>query len=359
MGKFTDGVVNKMVDRSLGLMSLHPADFDDTTLEKPAAVSADLGAASRLSGLVSSQSRQTPLPSQPSRPLSSAPVPSSSPFKVSDRQQSQTLQAVHTKQDPFKPLTGDLKTSLDENFPGALPAQVVHERMIRILQRYGFTPENTIFGTSVCSDEINTVKGTLVDTMENYWGEHFPMGGIGGAPYVGMTGFGAFSAHVPENGNVLVLFGPHVGVTADGEVGKTLRTGQDSPSTACGACIAAYNQMMSGGVEADDMYDMQQTWLRGKIGPHVGRIEKAKDPMAELAKVSYEQVEEMMKSITNTNFGPGYLALVGGIQINMPEGYTDYFMPQYFTMQRSADAPESPQWDKLREKVNKILQDSM
>ena len=34
--------------------------------------------------------------------------------------------------------------------------------------------------------------------MASYWGECFPMGGIGGAPFVGKTGFGAFSAHVPD-----------------------------------------------------------------------------------------------------------------------------------------------------------------
>ena len=91
------------------------------------------------------------------------------------------------------------------------------------------------------------------------------MGGIGGAPFVGKTGFAAFSHHVPDDGHVLILFGPHVGVReprkwsgpvvdsrlADaalrqvseaGVVGKYCRKGQSCDSSACGAVLSAYCQ---------------------------------------------------------------------------------------------------------------------
>merc|ERR1712113_756450 len=41
----------------------------------------------------------------------------------------------------------------------------------------------------------------------------------------------------------------------------------------------------------------------------------------------------------NTKFGSGYLALVGGIQLNMPKGYPDYFLPCHFTIQKRDCAP--------------------
>merc|ERR1739847_83853 len=97
---------------------------------------------------------------------------------------------------------------------------------------------------------------------------------------------------------------------------------------------------MAGGVQPDMNLDMQQTWLRGKVAPHVNRIKTAKNPQAELAKVSYEAVAKAMTSIANTDFGPGYLALVGGIQLNMPKGYPDYFQPCYFTIQKKGSAME-------------------
>eukprot|EP00747_Dinoflagellata_sp_TGD_P061666 gnl/TRDRNA2_/TRDRNA2_152628_c2_seq2.p1 gnl/TRDRNA2_/TRDRNA2_152628_c2~~gnl/TRDRNA2_/TRDRNA2_152628_c2_seq2.p1 ORF type:complete len:128 (-),score=34.38 gnl/TRDRNA2_/TRDRNA2_152628_c2_seq2:150-482(-) len=86
--------------------------------------------------------------------------------------------------------------------------------------------------------------------------------------------------------------------------------------------------------------DMQQSWLREQVAPHVDRIKGAANPMAELAKVAYEAVLKTIKAIVNTNFGPGLLVLVGGIQINMPKGYPDYFMPLHFTIQRRSSSPE-------------------
>jgi len=44
----------------------------------------------------------------------------------------------------------------------------------------------------------------------------FTISGIGGLPFVGKTGWAAFSSHVPEDGNVVVLFAPHVGVDSYG-----------------------------------------------------------------------------------------------------------------------------------------------
>merc|ERR1712217_342392 len=234
----------------------------------------------------------------------------------------------------------EVSHALDLHFPGALPGPEVHNRLLEVLGDYGFKPENTILGTSICSDEINTVNGTMVDLMKQYWGTNFPLGGIGGAPYVGKTGFFAFSHHVPDNGNVLVVYGPHVGITASGEVGKCLRVGQNKESTACGACVAAYQQSLAGGVDPDMSLDMQQSWLRGQIAPHLDRIKTAKNPMAELAFVSFESVKQTVTAIANTKFGPGHLALVGGIQLNMPKGYPDYFLPCSFTIQKGDEVPE-------------------
>jgi hypothetical protein len=52
------------------------------------------------------------------------------------------------------------------------------------------------------------------------------MGGLGGIPFIGRVGFGAVSAHVPHNGNLFILFAPHVGVTPDGKIGQYAREGQ-------------------------------------------------------------------------------------------------------------------------------------
>jgi len=51
------------------------------------------------------------------------------------------------------------------------------------------------------------------------------MGGLGGIPFIGKVGFGAFAGHVPKDGNLFILFAPHVGVTPDGVIGRFARDG--------------------------------------------------------------------------------------------------------------------------------------
>jgi hypothetical protein len=50
-------------------------------------------------------------------------------------------------------------------------------------------------------------------------GEVFHMGGLGGIPFTGKTGFNAFSSHVPDHGNLFVLMAPHVGVSRSAKIG--------------------------------------------------------------------------------------------------------------------------------------------
>jgi hypothetical protein len=44
--------------------------------------------------------------------------------------------------------------------------------------------------------------------------------------FTGKTGWGAFSSHVPTpDGNIVVMFAPHVGIDRDGVVGRIHRDG--------------------------------------------------------------------------------------------------------------------------------------
>jgi len=48
---------------------------------------------------------------------------------------------------------------------------------------------------------------------------------LAGLPFTGKTGWGAFSAHVPVDGNIVIMFAPHVGIDRNGNVGKITRDG--------------------------------------------------------------------------------------------------------------------------------------
>ena len=169
-----------------------------------------------------------------------------------------------------------------------------------------------------------------------------PMGGLGGAPFVGKTGFGAFSGHVPDNGNVVILFGPHIAISESGELGAYQRIGQREMSHACGAVLGAYEQCKHSSSKDDesDNLDMQQAWLRKQVRKEIRKIKKHKEPLQALMLVAYEAVKEKLLKCVNTSFGTGKLVLIGGIQLNMPDPSADHFQPLCFTVESAGQAPK-------------------
>ena len=130
-------------------------------------------------------------------------------------------------------------------FPGALLSSDLDSAIARTLNARGFTPQNTLFGHSVCSDEVNNKDEQLVDLMVSRWQEGFSLGGLGGLPFAGKSGFRAYLHHVPDSGKLLIMFAPHVGIDAEGRVGALQRDGQDAVSKACGAAVGSYKAIQA------------------------------------------------------------------------------------------------------------------
>eukprot|EP00931_Biecheleriopsis_adriatica_P047199 TRINITY_DN2717_c0_g3_i1.p1 TRINITY_DN2717_c0_g3~~TRINITY_DN2717_c0_g3_i1.p1 ORF type:complete len:692 (-),score=120.97 TRINITY_DN2717_c0_g3_i1:157-2232(-) len=239
------------------------------------------------------------------------------------------------------PARSPIYQAMQKHFPGALPSQALHERKRAILKKYGFTSHNTLMGTSLCPDEINNDSSDLPVLMSQHWGESFPMGGISGAPFVGKTGFRAFSSHVPDDGNIIILFGPHVGISAAGEIGCCLRLGQEENSTACGAVIAAYRACLAGdaGDSGPGSYDKQMDWIKQQLAPHVKQIQSEENPMTALSYQSYKMIQGQLEDVVDNDFGTGWLCLVGGIQINLPEGLEDHFLPCTLELRKAGEEP--------------------
>ena len=142
---------------------------------------------------------------------------------------------------------GSFESSLRANFPGSLSDSAVALRVAAALRERGYTPNNTLVGSSLCSDEINDTSESLIGDFQNKLGVEgvFNLGGLGGLPFVGISGMGAFTSHCPVDGKIFIVFGPHVGIANDGTVGKIERVGKDSVSGACGAGIGAYKAIMA------------------------------------------------------------------------------------------------------------------
>jgi len=236
-------------------------------------------------------------------------------------------------------LTGsssDFDRLVKKTFPGAISNTKLTKKVVAALESKGFTPGNTLVATSFCADELARV---LEDDFVNIYGQNFNLGGLSGFPFAGNTGWGAMSAHVPDNGFCLTIHGPHVGITQDGVVGKVERSGIALVDSCCGSAIAASNYLKGitdGGAKIttklQQFSDFQQGAVQELILPHGKRLNDADDRMKELPYALYDSQDVLVRDIIESGKGgiKQGLALLGGIQINTGPDTDDYFHPLRF-----------------------------
>ena len=167
-----------------------------------------------------------------------------------------------------------------------------------------------------------------------------------GFPFGGVTSFGAMAHHIPNGGSCLVVYGPHVGVDSDGVVGKVNRRGRDGSGACCGSAAAAagyVSKLTSGEIQPADIpndpIDAQQFWVGNALAVHGERLKNASEPDVELPLALFDCQDDMMNKIVSKGCGEvageGLIALLGGIQINTPEGVSDYFLPKVFQLKNN------------------------
>mmetsp|Transcript_9577 Transcript_9577/g.28596 ORF Transcript_9577/g.28596 Transcript_9577/m.28596 type:complete len:311 (+) Transcript_9577:232-1164(+) len=221
-------------------------------------------------------------------------------------------------------------------FPGAITNQEVVTATVNILASKGYNGENTLLATSLCCDEL---ARQLEDDFNRIYGNNFNLGGLAGFPFAGKTGFGAMAAHIPDDGYCLIVYGPHVGITADGTVGKVERSGIALVDTCCGSAVAASNyveSIMTGTKDVNTgiqtFLDFQQQGVQELTLPHGKRLADAENRMVELPLALFESQDVLLTEIVQggaTSIKRG-LAMLGGIQINTGPDTPDYFVPLKF-----------------------------
>ena len=231
-------------------------------------------------------------------------------------------------------------SSLQTYFPGALTNSAIALRVAASLRDRGYTRTNTLFGSSLCSDEINDTAESLVGDLQNKLGVEgvFNLGGLGGLPFVGISGMGAFTSHAPVDGKIFIVFGPHVGISNDGVVGKIERVGKKSVSGSCGAGIGAYKAIIAmkdpvpttTTKDAFSIKDVQEEYIISQLSTRLDSI-KGKEPdndtITYVTNKMYDLVWEMLRSevnefTTKADFWGGVteVTLLGGIVVNRGHG---------------------------------------
>jgi Ca2+-binding EF-hand superfamily protein len=242
----------------------------------------------------------------------------------------------------------EAEASQNSFFPTAMLSSDLNDAVSRTLSKRGFTPQNTLFGHSVCSDEVNNKDEQLIDLMVTRWQEGFSLGGLGGLPFAGKSGFRAFLHHSPDNGKLLILFAPHVGIDDLGRVGALQREGQSAVSKACGAALGSYKAIQAkGGVDAPESavkeldtvdnteFDPELEVIISLLKPRLKGVEQAPEPITFVTYQMYTIVRDLLdnciKETPDVWDWVTEYAIVGGIMVNRRTG-GDFFQPLSFEL---------------------------
>jgi len=241
-------------------------------------------------------------------------------------------------------------------FPGAMLSSDVDDAIRHTLGARGYTPANTLYGHSVCSDEVNAKAEQLVNLMVSRWGEGFTLGGLGGLPFAGKSGFRAYLHHAPDSGKLLIMFAPHVGIDSEGRVGALQREGQTALSKACGAALGAYKAIQSkGGAakykesavkdlrETDYKFDPELGSIISLLTPRLKGVELAPEPITFVTYQMYTIVRDLLdncfKGTEDVWEWVTEVAIVGGIMVNRKSG-GDFFQPLSFELRTQAEGDD-------------------
>lgn len=230
-------------------------------------------------------------------------------------------------------------SALSTVFPKALPTLDVVDRVVQSLSPYGFG-SSTLLVTSFCPDDISR---SLEKEFSSIFGEcYFQLGGLAGFAFGGLTGFGAMASHVPGGGGCVIVYGPHVGIDDNGQLGYATRTGSSTSSACCSSATEAVERMrgvqrhtvISDGNNLSGPLETQQAHVNSVVLQHADRLERAKDAQIELPYALFDTQDELMMKIVAQGCDrvPGKIVLLGGITINTPDGVSDYFVPLRFEL---------------------------
>lgn len=215
----------------------------------------------------------------------------------------------------------DISPVVKKFYPDALSLDtLIHNVISAISSQYNYPPEKILLANSICSDDINSIE--YPQEARQMLGS-FEMGGLNGFPFTGLTGMAAFASHVPDNGAVLIFYGPHIGITTHGKIGKVTRTGQHSETNCCGAAAAALSRIND--PRRIDKLDEQMIHLENILKDNKERVLSSQIPEKEAAEIFYEAIEHRIyELIEKTEFSGNHIFLLGGIIINCREKFGSF-----------------------------------
>lgn len=221
-----------------------------------------------------------------------------------------------------------IKATVNKHYPNAKTGAEITDSYLALLEtEYKSDLKKMLFATSVCSDDVN-----VSTDFRKVLSRPFTMGGLGGLPFSGFTGMVAFSHHIPDGGDAFIFYGPHIGITDEGELGRMRRIGQERLTNSCGALMLALERFNK--KEEEPMYvpqnvyyDQQQIQLEQSLMPFKHDIIHAENPKKAITDYTYIAIDQQIKQLVKMSikeFSCRRIFLLGGVIINTSEEFNDY-----------------------------------
>lgn len=190
--------------------------------------------------------------------------------------------------------------------------------------------EQIMMADSICSDDVNSIQYPV---RANEFLGPFKMGGLDGFPFTGLTGMSAFASHVPDKGAVYIYYGPHIGISKNGELGEIHRIGQQNHSSCCGAARGALNKLINNQIVEGNITDIdyQMNTIEQILLKQKDRILNSSIPLYEATEVIYEAIDQRIQELVEkTNYNCEYILLMGAILINSDSDMGSYTSAKRF-----------------------------
>lgn len=213
------------------------------------------------------------------------------------------------------------------HFPNAMDAKDISIKYLgSLVNDHGLDISKMLMATSVCSDDINVPSTTFFNVLFG----PFVMGGLGGIPFVGETGMTAYAHHVPDGGSAFIFYGPHIGVTQQGELGRMYRPRMEKAGNSCGALMLALDRFQKDASYVPQVRedDYQQMILEKTLLPRRNEIVNDENPAKRITEETYVAIDKKIHKYLETckgEFHTDTVVLLGGIIINTDPGTDDYF----------------------------------
>jgi hypothetical protein len=210
--------------------------------------------------------------------------------------------------------------------------EITRKYLHKISSEYQIPLEKVLFASSICPDELN-YRAT---NFNHSFPHAFYLGGLGGIPYTGITGMGAYASHVPPDGASFIFYGPHVGIQIDGTIGSVKREHQHEPTYSCGALMSVLERMRNNfqfDWSSDNFEDLQARVIEKLLHRHKEQIFRNEQYVLEAVKIIFEVSGCMLRQFITENkfkFPSNHVFLLGGTIINTDIGIENYVEIQSF-----------------------------